>query len=157
MTAAASLSWRARPFDGALHHEQIEPASRDGRLPTLAQITKGRTGLPRGFAECGEIRINGDLVPRAIWSRVRPKPGSAVTAHVPMRGGGAQGGTGGGKNTVAMVATIAVLLAAAAAVSGGTLGPLANGLASGGFIIGAPIFGAAIGVGGTLQTWRKYS
>lgn len=148
-----SLAWRERPFDGPLHHVKIASAD---RLPTIAQILAATDNLPRGFSECGEVRINGECVPRERWSCVRPRPFAreiAITLHMPLRqGGGAQGSGGAQKNTGALIATIAVLLIAAA-VSGGALGPAGLGLLGSGFAaggIGASLAGAGIGIAGSL-------
>jgi hypothetical protein len=137
-----SVAWRERHFDGALHHEEVPNGG------SIAEIVRPMRDLPRGFSEIGEARLNGDLIPRELWARVRPKHGTSLTLHSPLRGGGAGSG-GSGKQTAAMVATIAVLLAAAA-VSGGALGPA--GLALIPSLVGwqAAVAGAAIGNTGKL-------
>jgi hypothetical protein len=137
---AISISWRERPFDGQLHHEEV----REGGA--IAEIIRPLRDLPRGFSEIGEARLNGDLIPRNLWGRVKPKVGTSLTFHVPLHSGGSGGG-GSGKGTIAMVATIAVLLAAAA-VSGGAAAPL---IAAG---WEASVAGAAIGIGGRLHIGR---
>lgn len=154
MTKAAGVPvvWRERPFSGRLHCKTFAP---NPYMPTIAEIVAGLDDLPRGFERWGEVRINGDLVPRKMWRHARPKyrprNETVVSLHAPIRGpsgGGGQGG-GGGKNTFALIASIAVLVAAAAVSFGvfGTLGSFAIGSA---VITGAQIAGAVIGIGGAL-------
>lgn len=152
-----SLSWRDRPFDGAFHHALIEPPARDLPMPTIAEIVEKTPGLPRGFAELGEVRINGDTVPRHNWRMVRPRAGAlcevCVTLHMPIRGGGGSAAGGGSrKNTVALVATIAVLLVAAAVTGGAAAG--LGGLIGAGLLasgsVSAAVAGAGVGIGGAL-------
>lgn len=151
---AVSISWRETPFSGQLHHEIAPPGS------TIADIIQPLRNLPRGFAEgVGEARLNGDLIPRELWPRVKPKPGTGLTLYTPLRSGGGGGGAGG-KNTAALIAVISVLLVATA-VSGGLLG--AYGIGTTGLLgtlftggnIGASIAGASIGIGGTLRIGAK--
>jgi hypothetical protein len=138
-----SISWRERPFDGQLRHEEVREGS------AIAEIIRPLRDLPRGFSEIGEARLNGDLIPRHLWTRVKPKAGTALTFHTPLRSSGASG-SGGSKNTIATVATIAVLLAAAA-VSGGAAAPL---IAAG---WEASVAGAAICIGGRLHVGRYFN
>jgi hypothetical protein len=110
------------------------------------EIVEKTPAVPSVFIDHGEVRINGDLVPRDVWRMVRPRAGrpneTAITLHLQLRKRANK--PAGGKNTVALVATIAVLLAAAA-VSGGLLAPLA---ASAGFAApGAGSLSAAVVVG----------
>jgi hypothetical protein len=139
-----SISWRDRPFDGAFHHQELPTGG------AIAEIIRPLRDLPRGFSEIGEARLNGDLIPRHLWTRVKPKAGTALTFHTPLRSSGTGGGGGSGKGTIAMVATIAVLLAAAA-VSGGAAAPL---IAAG---WEASVAGAAIGIGGRLHIGRTFN
>jgi hypothetical protein len=147
--------WRQRPFVGTPHRRDFDLSIWS---PTIRQIVDSipESELPRGFAELGEVRINGDVQPREIWHIARPRhrPGfdTVVTLHVPLTGGGGGGSSGGGKNTGALVASIAVLLVAAV-VSGGALGALFPSLAGvvGAGTIGASLAGAAIGCGGDLE------
>ena len=148
------VAWRERAFDGPVNSRMIE--IRDGeRWPTVAEIVMTTPELPARFVRDGEVRINGELVPRSCWHLVRPKlapgRGVGVTLHLPLRGGG---GGQGNKNILALVATIAVLLVAAA-VSGGALalipglaGLLPFSVAAGS--IGASVLGAAVGLAGAL-------
>lgn len=149
ITGKVAIAWRERPFDGRFYHEEIPAGG------TVAQIIDPLRHLPSGFIEgAGEIRLNGDMIPRDMWARVKPKSGTSLTIHSPLRDPG-----GGGKQTAALVATIAVLLVAAA-VSGGAaagvgllgfsgIGTLAPQLLAAGW--GASVAGAAIGVGGRLH------
>lgn len=156
MTAPARsmlpVVWRQRPFVGTPHRRDFDLSVWS---PTIRQIVDSipASELPRGFAELGEVRINGELVPRGLWHLVRPKyrPGfdTVVTLHVPLGGpSGGSSSSGGGKSTLALVASIAVLLVAAA-VSGGGLGLLGIS-ALGAGTLGAALAGAAIGIGGAL-------
>lgn len=107
MSKPVSLAWRDRPFDGAFHHRTISPGG-DGRMPRIAEIVEDAADLPRGFQEIGEVRINGEVVPRDAWRAVRPRAvrDVCITLHMPLRDSGS--GRSGGKNTAALVATIAV-------------------------------------------------
>jgi hypothetical protein len=144
--------WRQRPFVGDLKCRILDVGV---HIPTIAGIIAGipENELPRGFAELGEVRINGEVVPRGLWHLVRPKyrpdHETVVTLHVPLGGpsGGSSSGSSG-KSSLALVASIAVLLVAAA-VSGGALGVLTGGLLAAG-TAAASIAGAAIGIGGAL-------
>lgn len=155
-TQCIPVVWRERPFSGALHSRVLPLAS---RIPTIAEIVAAEHNLPKEFEQIGEVRINGELVPRALWHLVRPRwnpsRDTVVSLHIPLgHPGGSGGGSGGGqasKNPLGTVLMVAVLLAAAA-VSGGALG---IGAAVGGFLgisasVGAAVAGAAIGLGGAL-------
>ena len=157
MTEALSVAWRDRPFDGDYHHEMIPFR---GKPPTIAAILENVPNLPPIFKEIGEVRLNGELIPREWWKRVRPRctKDSAITLHMPIRGGANQvgrtagsGGRTGSKNPLASVATIGVLLTAAA-VSGGALAPLLAplGIAAGSGSIAAGVAAGSISVGGSL-------
>ena len=64
------------------------------------------------------IYLNGEDVPKQCWGWVKPKPGTELTALVPVHGGG---GEDGKKSTLALIATIIVIIASAY-VGGGGLG-----------------------------------
>lgn len=149
MAFKPTVTWQERPFAPA-HHALIEAPGRNLPMPTILEIVQACPGLPRGFLEVGQARINGDLVCREAWSYLRPKPRPSqeisLTLHMPLHSGGAGGG-GGSKSTIATVATIAVLLAAAA-VSGGAAAALIPVLVAGS--VAASVAGAAIGIGGAL-------
>jgi hypothetical protein len=151
MTLPISIAWRDRPFDGAFHHCTAATG------PSIHDIVMPLRDLPAGFAEIGVARLNGDEIPRDLWARVRPKPGTSITLHTPIGDPGRGGGSG--KNTIALVATIAVLLTAAA-VSGGALGPqglaIAGGLFAGGSV-SAAVAGAGIGADGILHVGRTFN
>jgi hypothetical protein len=149
-TTTVSVAWRDRPFDGAFHRHLVPFA---GRPPTIADAIKAVPDLPDVFHRVGEVRLNGELVPREWWPRVRPRGtgGSCITLHMPlMEGGGQSGGSGAQKkNPLATVAMIGVLLAAAA-VSGGALGAAGGVLGLGTLLAGGP--GAASPAGGS-EVW----
>jgi len=136
---------KERPFDGRV---RILPVGRAGQ--TIEQIFAAQTDLPPKFAERCVARINDQVIPREMWSRVRLKadPGRdvVVTFALPVRSGG--GGGGGHKNTFATIAMIAVMLVAAA-VTGGAAAPLLGSSFAAG-TVGASVLGAAIGIGGAL-------
>jgi hypothetical protein len=148
-----SVAWRQRPFDGAFHHIQVAPG------PSILAILDPQRDLPAGFLDVGAVRLNGDVIPREWWSRIRPHGGTALSLHVPIGNPGGSGG--GGKNSVALVAAIAVLLAAAA-VSGGAAGfaltaggfGAAGALLAGGSV-GAAVAAAGIGLTGPLLITSK--
>jgi len=146
---------KERPFDGPLRILPVDWSAE--RTPSIAEILDAQADLPQGFRERCVARVNHELVPRAMWPYVRPKPrcgGKAIDVVVifalPLGDGRGGGGSGGArKNPIASVATIAVLLAAAA-VSGGALAPLSAAL--GPTTIGAAVAGSAIGIGGFFET-----
>lgn len=158
--AGIPVVWQRRAF-GEPRHRMLDPSP---RLPTIAEIVATTPDLPRWFDQYGEARINDELIPRALWHRVRPRyrPGreDVVRLLTPMQfggggglggGSGSSGGGGRSKNPIATIASIAVLLIAAA-VSGGALG---IGAAVGGFFgtsaaIGGAIAGAGIALAGSL-------
>jgi hypothetical protein len=151
--------WRQRPFVGPVHKRTIDAAA---AIPTIAEIVAGipLNELPRGFAEIGEVQINGEIVPPGLWHLVRPRwrpdRDTVVSLHIPLggspRGGSSSSGSssgGGGKQTLTSVAEIALLLAAVVISQGGLsfLGP--SFLAGGS---GAIVASTAISVGGFLDT-----
>jgi hypothetical protein len=144
-----SVAWRDRPFDGDFHRHLV---ALDG-APTIAEVLESAPGLPAEFIAVGEARLNGELIPREWWARVRPRGtiDSCITLHMPLLDGGGGGGGDGKakKNPLATVATIAVLLAATA-LSAGALGPA--GLSLLGASFGAGGVGAA-SPGGGCEVW----
>lgn len=148
MAFRPTVTWQERPF-GTAEHMLIEAPGRNLPMPTILEVVRVLPGLPRGFLEVGQARINGELVPRHLWAHVklkaRPDRDVALTLHMPLHNSGSGGG--GGKSTIATVATIAVLLAAAA-VSGGAAAGLIPVLIAGS--VEASVAGAAIGIGGAL-------
>lgn len=111
---------------------------------TLADIV-ALAKVPQWIVECGEVAINGHVVPRHLWRTVRPKDGMTVTIYPPTLHGGQQSG---GKQLLTIVATVA-LIAGAAFISGGALVPLLGaGFAAG--TLGANLAGAAFGIAGSL-------
>jgi hypothetical protein len=150
--------WAQKPFVGPFRWREFDVAL---RAPTIAEIVASIPAdeLPRGFAELGEVHINGEVISRGVWHLVRPRhrPGfdTVVSLHVPLTGGGGGGSSGGsgGKSNLALVASISVLLIAAA-VSGGALAGLNLFLGAGALSAGsagAAIAGIAISTGGTLR------
>ncbi len=124
---------------------------------TILEIVQSVPDLPGGFINRGGVVcINGEIVPRNLWSLVRPKATSdvlpiTVTLHWPLQ---SPGGGGEGRSTtksiIGLVAAIA-LLAVTAAISGGTLLPAVSGAIPSIFgITGAQILAGAVGVAGAL-------
>jgi len=151
---------KERPFDGPLRILPVDWSAE--RTPSIAEILGAQSDLPPGFRERCVARVNGELVPRAMWPHVRPKPccvrggkpiDVVVIFSLPLGnggGGGSSGGSSGGarKNPLTSVATIAVLLAATA-VTAGAAAPLL-GASFAASTVGAAIAGTAIGIGGAL-------
>jgi hypothetical protein len=113
---------------------------------TIAEIVAAVPSLPEGFAETGEARINGEIIPREHWCRVYPKivpeRQPIITLHMQLHGGGE-----GGKNVLATLASIAVLVGASL-ISGGALAALGPAFAAGAW--GAQIAAGAVTLGGSL-------
>ena len=143
---------RFDPFEAITTSYQVE----QGR--TITEIVSAAPNVPDWFWISGTVRINGHVIPRELWTRVRPKCSViqrpiVVTIH----GAVLSGGGGSTKNIVTTVAAIA-LIAGATLVSGGVLGPAAAGgigtgllgpaFAAGG--IGANLAAAGLGIAATL-------
>ena len=143
------VALKERPFDGRVRMLPINWLS--GQTVSIAEILASQSDLPLHFHERCVARLDGEIVPRAMWPHVRLKPlitrDVTVVFSLPLGNGGRGGGSGGGgsKNPLASVAEIAVLVAAAA-VSGGALGFAGFGAGT----VGASLAGAAIGIGGAL-------
>jgi hypothetical protein len=117
---------------------------------TCAEIVARVPNLDtRLFLADGTFCVNGEVVPRDMWHRVRPKANRdlCVTLHMPIRGGG--GGGGGGKDVIRVVAAIALVVVATAITGGAAAGLFGAGTFAAGSI-GAQILAGAITVGGAL-------
>lgn len=135
----------ASPFSGEQTHVFAE------RGPSIGELVAATPGLPDGFAEHGEVRINGALVPREQWCWTRPRPGTAahpvcVTLHMAPRGG-QQGGDSGGKAIVGIVAALALTIATAGIAGGALAGGLGATLTGGLFSSGGALAFLGTGVG----------
>lgn len=135
-----------KPF--ALH----EPCWCDERQhgETILEIVRSVPDLPLMFAERGVVCINGEVVPRALWAYVRPKPcvgdlPVTVTLHLPLAGGG---GGGGAKTIVSLVAALALVVLTAGIGSGFAVPLLGSAFGAGTF--GASALAAAVGIAGAL-------
>src|SRR5262245_20957301 len=107
--------------------------------------------LPPLFLSRGVVCINGELVPRELWARVRPKPTSdqlpiAVTLHWPLQGGG----KATTKSVIGIVAALALIVVTGGIASGALLGGLSAGIPSILGITGAQILAAGVGIAGAL-------
>jgi len=111
--------------------------------------------LPSQFVERGQIRINGEFVPRALWRSVRPKASSAerpiaVTFHIVHEN---SGGGGGAKQIIGLVAALALTVVTGGIASGAILGTF-TGMAGtslfGSATVGAAVLAGAVGLAGSL-------
>jgi hypothetical protein len=125
----------------------------DARLhgQTILEIVQSVPDLPRSFLVKGNVCINGENVPRELWSYVRPKPTSddlpiVVTLHWPLGGPGG-GGRSTTKSIIGIVAAIA-LLAVTTFLAGPAGLALLAGFGISGF--GATLFIAGVGIAGAL-------
>lgn len=127
------------PF--AIGHPQINMI---GEGLTVAEIVKRTPNLPRDFSWSGEVTVNGELVYREYWDRIRPKDGMVVAMHAHIGGGGG----GGGKQVFGLLAAIA-LSVITGGIAAGALAPfLGTSFAAG--TIGASVLAGAVGVAGAL-------
>ena len=140
------VAWRP-PFGSG-------PVYRDLRAPgqSIAEIVASVPDLPARFASQGVVCINGEIVPRAMWPFVRPKPASeivpvAVTLHLPLAGGG---GGGKGRNIFAIVAAIALAVVTYGVSTGVIVGGLTGATAAGGATLASTALAAGIGIAGSL-------
>lgn len=136
------VNWR-EPFSLSMLSD-VRPAGQ-----TIAEIVASVPGLPDDFAERGTVLIGEDLIPRALWPRVRPRGGDVVPVPVslfyPMRGG--KGGGGAGKQILGAVASIGLILATSGAAAGAFA--TAGGLFAAGST-SAKVLSAGIGIAGSL-------
>ena len=116
---------------------------------TVLEIVRSVPQLPRQFLSRGIVCINGEEVPRELWTYVRPKPATdnlpiAVTLHWPLGSPGG-GGRGTTKSIVGLVAAIALV-----AVTAG----IATGFIGAGFVaatgVSAQVLAGAVGIVGAL-------
>ena len=139
MTRTVPVAWQPQPFSARVFTAaMVEGVS-------IADVVVRTPNLPVGFLLHGSVRVNGDLVPKAMWQHVRPKarPNVCVTLHMPVFGGG---GDGGGK--LATIAAIAIIVIATAVTAGAAAPLLGAAFEAGAF--GAQILGAAVSIGGAL-------
>jgi len=145
MNALVPVSARFDPFDAGLTRFDVVPGQ------TLAEIIAAAPGVPEWFDTYGVAVINGEIVPREMWGRVRPKAGTLERPvlielkAVPM--GGGSGGTT--KNILTTVAAIG-LIAATGFVGAGGLATLGLGSAFAAGTTGASLAAAGIGIAGQL-------
>lgn len=122
---------------------------------TIGELVAATPGLPKSFARYGEVQISGNVIPREIWHRVRPRPSldperpTYVTFHLRPRGGGGEGDSGA-KSIVGVVAALALVVATAGVASGvlAGLGGVFAGLTGGS--LAAQIAAGAVGLAGSL-------
>ncbi|MCE9664532.1 hypothetical protein LY622_13920 [Halomonas sp. M5N1S17] len=88
------------------------------------------------------VFVGDVMVPRARWTRVRPKPSAVVSIKLLPQGGG------GSKNPLRTIMTIAVIAAASAVTGGAAAGLLGSAFAKG--TIGASLLGAGVAAAGML-------
>jgi hypothetical protein len=118
---------------------------------TLLDIVSGMKNLPDWVLNDGVVTVNGDIIPREWWGKVRPKQGAIVNVYAsPQGGGGGQEGGRRGKGgaVLALVASVALLFVTAG-ISGGSLaGTLGSAFAAN--TIGAKALAAGVGLVGAL-------
>lgn len=136
MTGVA-IAWQERPFGTPFTAAMPEGLS-------IADIVACVPNLPVGFLLHGHVRVNGDLVPGEMWTRVRPKAREtvAVTLHMPLYGGGGDSGK------IATIAAIAILVVAVA-ITAGALAPVLGAAFEAG-ALGAQLAAGAVSLGGAL-------
>lgn len=141
---AVAAIWRA-PFAMGSPHVEMWPEG-----VTIAEIVRTMGMLPKDFSDRGRVLVNGEIIPREMWGRVRPKadrPGRPVTItmHMPLQDGG-RDGSGGAKQIFAIVALLALTVL--------TAGINAGWLAAGGFFAAgstsAAVLAGTIGAAGAL-------
>lgn len=109
-----------------------------------AEVAAGHTlqeMLGAGATHAMEVRIGGEIVPRILWAKVKPKAGQFIHVQVYPQGGH------GGK----FLRTILMVVVAVAAIwitGGGAAGLLGSGFAEG--TMGAALLGGAVGIIGSL-------
>lgn len=110
---------------------------------TLADIV-ARAGVPAAYHSHVRVWIDDEEVDRAVWHRVRPKPGRYVYVRVTPQGGG-----NGGKNILASILMLVVTVAAAffAPMIAGALFP---GLTGAGLKIATSLIGAGLSMLGAM-------
>lgn len=115
---------------------------------TIAQIVARVPLQERAlFMRRGVVMIDGHEVYRGCWHVTRPRNGTAVTLHMPLRGG--EGGGGSSKQVMAIVAALAITIASAGAAAG--LFGTALGIAAiGPTTLGATLLAGAISFGGSM-------
>lgn len=123
-----------------LGHPQIHSM---GQGCTLGEIVKRTPNLPHDFAWTGEITVNGELVFRDQWDRIRPKDGTVVAMHAHIGGGG-----GGGKQVFGLIAAIALTVITGGIASGALAPFLGASFAAG--TLGASVLAGAVGIVGAL-------
>lgn len=111
----------------------------------LVELVRINPHLPKNFLQRGSITINGELIPNEYWTRIKPKPGTAVTFHAHI-GGGGEGG--GGKAIFGLIAAIALTIVTAG-IGAGLLAPLLGSAFAAG-TIGASVLAGVVGLAGSL-------
>ena len=147
MQPSVPVAYRA-PFDfsGPCHVSMREPGD------SILEIVLSTECLPRNFMTCGNVCINGEVVPREMWAYVRPKPTSdlvpvAVTMHVSLHSRGGGGGSTA-KSVIGIVAALA-LVVVTGGIAAGFAAPLLGAEFAAG-TLGASLLAGAVGIGGAL-------
>ena len=97
--------------------------------------------LGEGASNALEVRVGGEIVPRVLWARVKPKAGQFIHVQVYPQGGGA------GK-WIRTILLVVVAIIAIWVTGGGAAGLLGSAFAAG--TTGAAVLGAAIGIVGAM-------
>lgn len=138
MTETAPIVFHPSPFSLKTQSFVADPGL------TLEQIVRAIPDLPPEIWTHGVVAIGEHEIPRHLWSRVRPKPGSRHLVRICIRLSG--GGGGGGKSILGTIAAIA-LVVAVTAISGGILGP-SGALSVSGTLFAAGSTSAALAAAG---------
>lgn len=106
---------------------------------TIGQIIN-RVDLPAGFGQRGLVTIDGHIVERQYWSKVKPKEGTVILCHMTLQGDA-------GRQVLGIVAAIALSFATAG-IAGGALAT-SGGLFTAGSV-SAKILAGSVGLIGSL-------
>lgn len=128
--------WRVPFSEGAATIVPFEAGA------SVAEMVARMEFLPADFAARGHVLIDGHVLARQRWSRIRPKAGRKVTMHYPLAGGGESG-----KQALALVVAVATILTAGWAAAGGA-SFLGASFAAG--ELGAKMLAAGISLAGSL-------
>lgn len=101
--------------------------------------------LPAEFWHIGVIALDGEIIPRHMWRRVKIKRGKCICICLVPHGGG----SGGGAKTALTVIGAIALIAATAWIGGGALVPLFGAAFAQG-ATGALLASAAVGIAGSI-------
>ena len=150
MTDLIPVTYRP-PF--AIGREPWRDVRKHGQ--TILEIVQTVPDLPKGFINRGGVVcINGEIVPRNLWSLVRPKPTNealpiSVTLHWPLQNpGGGGGGSSTTKSIIGIVAAIALVVVTQGIAAGAFPFLVGAGFAAG--TLPTLALAGAVGIAGAL-------